>query len=40
MEDADDFFFQIPVGPEEVHQGAEIPGIELNRQGVDVKSRR
>ena len=27
--------FDIPLGPEEIQQGAELPGVELQRQGVD-----
>ncbi len=35
VEQADAPFLQVPLGPEEVQQDAELPGIELQRQGVD-----
>jgi hypothetical protein len=28
-------FLHIPLGPEKIQQGAELPGVELQRQGVD-----
>ena len=35
VEQADAALFDIPLGPEEIQQGPELLGVELQRQGVD-----